>query len=96
MHQVAEFSTAERVVAEILDDGAAVCIGMRLPDLVLRKSRISHEQKGLDLIDPQQVNDFLVRQNGVCGQTVAAHQYDEKKRRCTDRTQAPALGNGAW
>ena len=65
MDQVAEFSAAERIVAEILDDGAPVRVGMRLPQLVLRKSRESFEQKRLDLIGPEQVYDFLVGQNRV-------------------------------
>jgi hypothetical protein len=33
MHQVAEFSTAEGIVAEILDHGATVRIGMGFSDL---------------------------------------------------------------
>ena len=34
MHQVAEFSVAEWVVTEILDDGASVRVGVGLPDLI--------------------------------------------------------------
>ena len=41
MHQVAEFLTAERVVAEVLYDGASVGVGMSFPKLVFRKSRKS-------------------------------------------------------
>ena len=96
MHQVAEFPAAERVVAEILDDGASVGVGMGLPDLVFRQSRISLEQQGSDLIGPEQVHDFLVRQNGVCGRTAAAHEHDEKKCHRADRKQAPPFGYGAW
>jgi hypothetical protein len=53
MHQVAEIPAAERVVAEILDDCASIGVGMRLPDLVFRKSRRSLEQEGPDLIGPE-------------------------------------------
>ena len=95
VHQVAEFSAAERVVAEILDDGASVGVGMRFLDLVFRQSRISLEQEGLDLIGPEQVYDFLVRQNGIRGRTTAAHEHDEKKCQRADRKQAPTLGDGA-
>jgi hypothetical protein len=35
VHQIAEFPTAERVIAEILDDGAAIRVGMSFPDLVV-------------------------------------------------------------
>jgi hypothetical protein len=86
VHQVAEFFTAERVVAKILDDRAPVSIGVRLFELVFRESRISLEEQGPDLVGPEQIHDFLVRQNGVCGRTAAAHQHDEKK--CRARTES--------
>jgi hypothetical protein len=89
MHQVAEFSAAERVVAEVLDDGAAVSVRVCLLDLFFGKSRISLEQKGTDFVSPQQIHDFLVRENGVRERTTAAHEHDQKKCRRTDRTQAP-------
>src|ERR1019366_5225619 len=53
VHQVAKFRAAEWVVAEILDDGASIGVGMRVPDLVLRKSRIALEEEGLDRIRPK-------------------------------------------
>ena len=43
MNEVAEFSAAEWVIAEILDDRASVGIGVSLFELVFRKSRISLE-----------------------------------------------------
>ena len=51
MHQVAEIPAAERIVAEILDDGASIGVGMRLFDLVIRKSRISLEKRA-DFVGP--------------------------------------------
>jgi hypothetical protein len=96
MHQVAEFPTAEPIVAEILDDRASVRVGISLPDLVFRQSGISLEQERLDLIGPPQVYDFLVRQNGVRGRAVAAHEHNEKDGHYTDRRQAPTFGHGAW
>jgi hypothetical protein len=44
MHEVTEFSVAEGVVAEILDDRASVGVGFS--DLVFRQSRILLEQEG--------------------------------------------------
>ncbi len=44
VHEVAEFFTAERVVAKVLDDGATVGIGVRLFELISRQPRISLEQ----------------------------------------------------
>jgi len=63
MREIAEFLAAERVVSEVLDDGAPVCIGVRLLKLIVRQSRKSLEKQEPDLIFPQQVNDFLMRQN---------------------------------
>ena len=96
MHQVAEFSVAERIVAEILDDGASVCVGMGIPDLLFRQSRISLEQQGPNRIGPEQVNNFFVGQDGVRGRAVAAHEHNEKDCHYTDRKQAPTFGHGAW
>ena len=79
MHQVAEFFAAEWVVAEILNDGAPVGVGMRLFDLVFRQPRISLEQQGPDLVGPDEVHDFLVRQNGIRRRTAAAHEHDEEE-----------------
>jgi hypothetical protein len=52
MRQIAELLAAEWVVAEILDDGAAVGIAMRLPNPVFRQRRKSLEQERPDLIFP--------------------------------------------
>ena len=95
MHQVAEFSTAERIVAEILDDGPSVRIGVGIPDLIFRQPRISLEQQGPNRVGPEQVNNFLVGQNGVRGRTVTADQHDEKNRQYADRKHAPAPGFSA-
>jgi hypothetical protein len=80
MRQIAELLAAEWVVAEILDDGAAVGIGVRLRNLVLRQRRKSLEQQRPDLIFPEQVYDFLMRQDGIRKQATAAHQQDSEDK----------------
>ena len=60
MNGVAEFSAAKRIVAEILNDGAAVRV-CAPPSAGLVKGPESREQKRLDLIGPEQVYDLLVR-----------------------------------
>jgi len=59
---------------------------MGLPDLVFRQSRISLEKEGLDLIGPEQVYDFLMRQNGICGR--AALQMSTTRRSPTVRIKS--------
>ena len=72
-----EVSTAW-VVAQVLYDGAAVRIGMRLRNLVFRQRGKSLEQQRPDLVFPEQVYDFLVRQNGIRKRAAAAHQQDSE------------------
>ena len=95
VRQVAELLAAERVVAEVLDDGAAISIGMRLLDLVFRQSRKSLEQQRPDLTLPEQVYNLFVRQNGVCGRAAAGHQQDQEYRKHSDAQEAPIPGNSA-
>src|ERR1700687_5342843 len=52
VHQVAEFCTAEGVVAEILDDRASVGVGMCLGELLFGQPWISLKQEGPDLVGP--------------------------------------------
>jgi len=53
VHQVAEFLTAERIIAEILDDRASIGKGVGLFELIFRQSGKPLEQKGPDLIGPE-------------------------------------------
>src|SRR5437763_2508223 len=89
MHQITEFSIAERIVAQILDYGAPVGIGMSLFDLIFRQSWISFQQKRTNPIGPQKIHDLLVSQYRISGRSAAAHEHDENKRRQAGRKQAP-------
>jgi hypothetical protein len=57
---------------------------MRVPDLVFRQARKSLQEQRADFIGPEQVHDFLVRENGVGGRADAAHQNDENKSHNAD------------
>src|ERR1700758_3520485 len=97
VHQIAELPATERVVAEILDEGASVGVGMRFFKLVCRQSGKPLEDQRLDLIAPQQVDDLLVSENRVCRRSGDTHQNDEQKYRRRDTKQAPPLPrDGAW
>jgi hypothetical protein len=52
MHEVAELPAAERVIAEILDDGTTVGVGMRFPDLIGGQCWKPLEQEGLNITCP--------------------------------------------
>src|SRR5208337_4463609 len=84
MRQIAELLAAEWVVAEVLDDRAAVGIGMRLRNLVFRQRRKSLEQERPDLVFPEQVDNFLMRQDGIRKRATAAHQQDTEDE-CNNR-----------
>src|SRR4029077_3766632 len=94
VHQVAELLVTERVITQVLDDGASVGVGMRFFDLIFRETGISLEQQGADLVGPEQVYDFLVGQNRVSERRAAAHHHDEKKRHYALSQRAPKGGCG--
>ncbi len=71
VHQIAKFHASKRVVAQILDYGAAIGVGVGFLDLLFRQPRVFLEQEGANLIDPEQIDNFLVRENGVGKQLVA-------------------------
>ena len=79
MYQVAELPTAERVVAEVLDNSASVGIRVRFRDLLLRQRRKTLEEEWPDFIGPKQIYDFFVRQHGVC-KRAKAHQQNKQER----------------
>jgi hypothetical protein len=53
VHQIAELHTAKRKVAEILDDGAAMGVTVRLLELDFRETGKSFKEKWAQLINPQ-------------------------------------------
>ena len=65
VHQVAEFHAAKRIVAEVLDHGAAISVGVRFRELVLGKGWKPLQQKRVELIGPHQIHDFLVSEHRV-------------------------------
>ena len=75
--QIAEEPVSERIIAQVLDQASAVGIAMGHAELVRRRAGILFQQKGLDLIFPEQVNDLFVGQNGIrhANSGGADHQY---------------------
>ena len=95
MHQVAEVLVAERVVSKVLNDRAAVGISMRLFDLVFGNSWKPLHQKRPNLRDPQQIDNLLVGQDGVCKHISARHQQQEKQSGRTGKKALHRSGHGA-
>jgi len=77
MDQVAEFDGTKRVVAEVLDDGPSVGVGMRFFDLVVGQVRIPAEEEGTKCIAPEQVDNLLVREDGVRGSSAAPRKQHD-------------------
>ena len=65
MRQVAEKWAAVRVVAHILNNGAAVRIGLRPAQVLLRSLRILCQKQGLDVAVPGRVNDRFMGKHGI-------------------------------
>jgi hypothetical protein len=63
VHQIAKLLAAEWVITEVLNDGAAVRVRVRLPNLIVCKTGITRQQKRPDLVDPEEIDDFFVRQD---------------------------------
>src|SRR4029077_2466118 len=93
VHQIAEFHAAKRVVAQVLDDGAAIGVTVGLLELVLRELRKSLQKKWAELISPHQVDDFLVGEHGVGKRTTGAQEHDQKDCHQADTPWAPAIGS---
>src|SRR5258708_28609318 len=74
VHQIAEFHAAKGIVAEILDDGAAIDVAVRFFELVFRERWKSFEEKWAKVIGPHQVYDLLVGENGVGERATTAHE----------------------
>src|SRR5882762_3809352 len=60
VHQVAEVFVPEWIVAHVLNEGPTVCVSMRLAKIFFGRGRELFLQQGLNLVLPQQVNDFFV------------------------------------
>ena len=80
MHQVTEFLASEGIVAEVLDDRPAVGVGVRFLDLVIGQAREALLNQWTDVRRPQQVNDFLVREDGV-GEAGPGRECEENEQR---------------
>ena len=65
MQQVRKIVAAVRIVADVLNDAAAVCVGMRLGELFRRGLRKTPKQKRDNVILPREVYNFLMRKNRV-------------------------------
>ncbi len=65
MHQIREEMVAEGVVADVLDEAAAVGVGVGGANLIVRRVGIAGEEHGAKLGLPEEIDDLLVGENGV-------------------------------
>jgi len=78
VNQVAEFHTAEGIVAEVLDDRATIGVTVCLLELVLRERWKSLEKEWAEIRGPHQVHDFLVGEHGIGEGTTGAQEHDKR------------------
>ena len=91
VHQVAEILVAERIVAHVLNQRSAIGIGMRLPQIFLGSFGEALFQKRLDLILPEEVDDFFVRENRVSKTEMGRRQKQKQQQRGSQWSRCPHL-----
>ena len=65
VHQVAEILAAAGIVAHILNQAAAVSVGMCLAQIFGGRVGKPRQQHGLNLVLPRQIDDLLMGQDGI-------------------------------
>ena len=80
VHQVAEFLAAERIIAQVLNDRAAIGVGVGFLDLIVREAGKAVLDQRTDVRRPQQVDDFFVGEDRVGKAASAAEQENEDQR----------------
>ena len=93
MHQVTEFLIAERVVAEILDDGASVGIGVSLLKLGFGEVGKFSEEEGADGLLPGEVDELLMGLNRV-GDGGNHREKQGEQRYCFEESAVEMGANG--
>src|SRR5208337_1181898 len=91
MHQVAEFLAPKWIIAKILDDRASIGIGVCVLDLIRGKIWEALQQQRLNLGGPRQVDDLLVRKNGVRKRGSAQKQCDQSRSRRPRQNKMPSF-----
>src|SRR5438034_11139857 len=84
MEQVSEFVVAKRVIANVLNDAAAVSLGMSFLDLLLSSRWEALEERGANGGVPGDVDEFFVRMHAVPEEILGRQQKnkDEKVPSC--------------
>ena len=77
MGKVAERHLAKGVVADVLDDAAAVGVGPGFFQLCLGQVRIAAEQQGNDGVVPGEVDQLLVRKQGIGKRRESANEEQQ-------------------
>jgi len=76
--EIAEEMGAEGVVADVLNEAAAISIGVGLTHPVVGSTGKASEKSGADLGFPEEINDLLVGQDGVSWRTLTRHEETEQ------------------
>ena len=92
MKQIAEQLAAERIVAHILDNAAAVCVCVRLDQLVRGRIWESFQQQRLDILIPSAIDNRLMGQNRICVERRSYRKNEEARKKTAHGKDAAGLG----
>ncbi len=82
VEEVGEVVGAEGIVADVLDDGAAVGVGVGFADLVGGDAGKAGAEHGDDGVFPGHVDDFFVGQDGVGVRGSRKERGEQKEQKC--------------
>ena len=77
--------TTVGVVADVLNDAATICVAVRFAQLIRRGVGKALKQERDDLVMPDEVDDLLVRKNGVS----PGLRWSQKKDDCYPNGEEP-------
>src|SRR5271166_6319790 len=78
MNQVAEVLAPEWVVAEVLDDAAAIGVCVCFDNVIISRIGESTTQERLDSVSPYQIDDLLMGEYGITGHQMGSEQDEQK------------------
>lgn len=90
--EIGEEVGAEGVVADVLDERAAVGVGVGFAEVCIRRVGEAGLQQRTELVAPEEVNDLLMGEDGVGVSRTCRQDEDREQQKRGERTQKQASG----